>query len=462
MRLGILLAMLLGGGTLATSQWVAINSGLNGHVRVLIYDSLTARLYVFGHFTEAGNGLIVNGTTYYEDNEWHSMGAGVDNPGAYAPKTAALSVDSVMITGSFQTMVGIPNTERIALWNGEEWQSIGGTGANGAVWGIMANEEGWVVGGAYSEIGGISSRRLARYHNGTWENLCMYPDMSESAAYASIIKYQGNYVVGGNIHNFPGINEIGVLIDDTLRAMGPGVLGDAWVNDMKVYHDELYVAGEFYSGAGNPGSGIMKWNGSEWSDPVPGVQYITQVHDLDVYDDKLFIGGRCMLPGSSDYYTLAMYTPGQLCLFGMNINAVMNAIAGAPGGLYVVPNVPSLVVDGVPLDRLAFYDTTQGYDTCIALPTSVDELMHEAEDLHIYPNPTTGTLTLALPGNVSGTIAVSVFDAQGKLALAIPALSVSGSAPVELELGDLPFGMYLLRVEQSQRTYSSNITFILE
>ena len=460
MRLGIFLTILLGGGPFATSQWVAMDSGLNGHVRVLIYDSLTARLYVFGHFTEA-DGAIVNGTTYFQNDEWHALGEGIESVAGNPVIGAAVQNDSVMVLGSFPSAVGVPNTHRVALWNGEEWQSIGGTGAIGGVWGIMADEDGWVVGGNYSEIGGISSRRLARYHNGTWENLCMYPDMSESAAYASIIKYQGNYVVGGNIHNFPGINEIGVLIDDTLRAMGPGILGDAWVNDMKAYHDELYVAGEFYAGAGNPGSGIMKWNGSEWSDPVPGVQYITQVHDLDVYDDKLFIGGRCMLPGSSDYYTLAMYTPGQLCLFGKNINAVMNAIAGAPGGLYVVPNVPSLVVDGVPLDRLAFYDATQGFDTCIALPTSVDELLHMGPTLQVYPNPTIGYVTVVC-SNLDGPVTLTVFDTQGKVVHRILVTGTGRTSNVELDVEHLVPGLYFIRAEGWENGFQANGSFVLE
>ncbi len=109
-------------------------------------------------------------------------------------------------------------------------------------------------------------------------------------------------------------------------------------------------------------------------------------------------------------------------------------------------------------------NTTESFYTDLRHGTDVgmDEGSVSMQPMHVYPNPTTGTLTLALPENVSGTIAVNVFDAQGKLALAIPTLSVSGSAPVELKLGDLPSGMYLLRAEQPQGAYYSNTTFILE
>lgn len=429
----------------AHSQWLGMPDGPNEHVRVLCFDSLNDRLYAFGRFLEAG-GQVVNGTTYLNDGQWHPMGNGVDNVFAWSVIAAHLHQDSVMISGSFQTLIGVPNTQRVALWNGTQWQSIGGVGADQGIWGMLANEDGWTLASAFTEIGGIASHGIARYRNGAWEDLCLYPDNEGYKVYTAIAKYQGQYIFGGNINgDFPELNEIGVLVNDSLRPMGTGILGDSWVNDMVVYDGKLFVAGEFYAGWGNPGSGIITWDGESWVNPVPGVQFIAQVHDLDVFDGKLFIGGRSILPNSADFYTLAMYTPGQVCLFGKNLTAAMNAIAGVPDGLYVAPNYPDLVVGGVPLGFLAHYDLTQGFDTCLALPVGIDHLTRGAPGIMLHPNPSNGRCQVRVPEGFQVN-AVTVHDALGREAKRGP-FSFDPNLPgFELTLYNAAPGFYTVRV----------------
>lgn len=429
----------------AFAQWMAMPDGPNEHVRALCYDSLHDRLYAFGRFLEAG-GQMVNSTTYLEDGQWHPMGEGVANIPSRSVWDAYLRNDSVVISGSFDSLVNIPNTQRIALWNGSEWKSIGGIGADGNAGGMLANEDGWTMVGGFTEIGGIPSHGIARYRNGEWEDLCLYPDNSGWRIYNAVAKYQGNYIVGGNINDSPGINEIGVLVNDSLRPMGPGIVGDPWVNDLKVYDGKLFVGGEFYAGWGNTGSGLMTWDGENWSDPIPGVQCATQVFDMDVFDGRLFFSSYMLLPGSSDFYTLAMYTPGELCLFGKNLTAAMNAIAGVPGGLYVAPNYPDLVVDGVPLGVLAVYDISQGFDTCLTLSVGVGDL-NRTDDrrLHIHPNPNNGTFQVDLPEGFMAQRIV-VYDALGnKVELTAQAAAPStGTIFVDLQ-GKAP-GIYFVRI----------------
>lgn len=430
----------------AHAQWVAMPDGPNEYVSTLCYDSLNGRLYAFGRFLEAG-GQVVNGTTYMENEDWYPMGEGVENVFALSVMDAHLHNDSVMISGAFNALVGVPGTKRIALWNGSEWESIGGIGADGNAGGMLSNEDGWTVAGGYTEIGGVPSNGIARYHNGGWEDLCAYPDNSGYKVYTATARYQGQYVFGGNINgDFPDLHEIGTLENDSLRPMGLGILGDSWVNDLKVYDGKLFVGGEFYAGWGNPGSGIMTWDGENWSDPIPGVQCATQVFDMDVFDGRLYFSSYMLLPGSSDAYTLAMYTPGELCLFGKNLTAAMNAIAGVPGGLYVAPNYPDLVVDGVPLGVLAFYNISQGFDTCLTLPVSVGELNRtDGRRLHIHPNPNNGIFQVDLPnGFAAGTVAV--YDALGNASRLTTQATGLKAGSLSIDLQDKVPGIYLVRI----------------
>ncbi|MBZ0204925.1 MAG: T9SS type A sorting domain-containing protein [Flavobacteriales bacterium] len=445
----ITLIGLVSGMPAAQAQWTGMTDGPNEYVSTLCYDSLNDRLYAFGRFLEAG-GQVVNGTTFLEDGQWHPMGEGVENVFAWSVMDAYLRNDSVMISGAFNTLVGVPNTKRIALWNGSEWKSIGGLGGNGNAAGMLANEDGWTMAGGFTEMGGIPSNSIARYRNGEWEDLCVYPDNSGYKHYSALAKYQGQYIFGGNINgDFPDLNEIGVLLNDSLRPMGSGILGDSWVNDMKVYDGKLFVGGEFYAGWGNPGSGIMIWDGENWSDPIPGVQCATQVFDMDVFDGKLFFSGYMLLPGSSDFYTLAMYTPGQICLFGKNLTAAMNAIAGVPGGLYVAPNYPDLVVDGVPLGVLALYDISQGFDTCLSLPVGIGEPeWTDDRRLHIHPNPNYGTFQVDLPAGFKAQQVV-VYDALGNEVDLMAKARAPGTGSISVELQARVPGIYLVRISGS-------------
>lgn len=431
------------------AQWTGMPDGPNEHVRALCYDSINDRLYAFGRFLEAG-GQVVNGTTFLENGEWEPMGDGVDQVFAWSVMAAYLHRDSVMISGSFETVLGVSNTRRIALWNGNQWQSIGGVGADQGVWGILANDDGWTLASGFTEIGGIDSHGIARYRDGDWEDLCLYPDNEGYKVYTAIAKYQEQYIFGGNINgDFPDLNEIGVLENDSLRPMANGILGDSWVNDMLVYDDKLFVTGEFYAGWGNPGSGIMTWNGTQWADPIPGVICASQGLDLDIFDGKLFFSGYMLLPGSTDFYTLAMYTPGEICLFGKNLNAAMRVISGVPGGLVVAPNYSELIVDGVPLGFLAFYDITQGFDTCLTLPVNVGELSGiNVHQLTIYPNPSNGVFQVELPDGFKAERIV-MFDALGnEIGLSIRS-NAWNSRSISIDpLGYVP-GIYVVRVCES-------------
>ncbi len=462
MRTLVVILVIVGSIMDACPQWQELTQGPDHHVRALAFDTVNNRLYAVGHFTEAG-GQVVNATAYFENGQWYPMGDGLENANA-GVIACVVRNDSVMISGFFQSMLGVPNTKYVALWNGSEWVSIGGIGAQGMAWGILANDEGWTLAGNFSSIGGAAHNRIARYKDGEWEAICNYPDMSGWASYSAVAKYQDQYIFGGNINgDFPELNEIGVLINDTLRPMGTGILGDSWVNDMVVYDDKLFEAGEFYAGWGNPGSGVMVWDGENWSDPVPGVQYIAQGHDLDVYDGKLFIGGRCIIPGTPGYYTLAMYTPGEICLFGKNLNAGMHAIAATDTHLFVAPNTPSLVVNGEALNWLAMYDLSQGFDTCITLATNVRELDQAHGKLLIFPNPGSGLVNIQLTGasTVQGPVQVMLYDPMGRLVSEV-ILQRNDANTWQFPISNISSGAYLMRVRTRDGGLDLTRTFLVQ
>jgi hypothetical protein len=76
----------------------------------------------------------------------------------------------------------------------------------------------------------------------------------------------------------------------------------------------------------------------------------------------------------------------------------------------------------------------------------------------VYPNPTTGTFTLALDGYVpSDRISVVVYDMQG--AIVTTAVMVN-EMKHEFSLSDNPAGLYMIKVTNSYQSGSSRIVMI--
>lgn len=311
MKAGLVLAF--AGWSIAPAclcQWDTVGSGMNDGVRSLLYDSAAQRLYAFGHFSVAG-GVIVNGTTYW-DGTWHPMGQGVHYPQAFPVMTASFWGDSILISGSFPYAYGVANSQRAVVWDGSAWLALEPGGIDGFIGTVISNEDGATVSGILDTIAGVPvTNNIARYVNGAWSPICSHP--TDGIMWLlEMAHYQGQYFFAGNL-NSPSVKELGWLDGDTLRQVGQGILGDSWVNDLVVFQDKLFIGGDFFAGAGNPATALMTWDGTQYANPVPGVQFIAQVADLDVRNGELYISGRTMLPGSSDYYSLARFDGDRVC-----------------------------------------------------------------------------------------------------------------------------------------------------
>lgn len=450
---------------LGQASWQHVGSGVSaGGIRDMDYDPTSGRLYCVGRFQYAGDSLV-NGTAYWDGSAWHPMGAGIEDAfGFPVMECELIGTDSVLVSGAFHTAVGVPDTWRTALWDGTNWRSIGPGGSRGAFLGMLLNEDGLTVAGGFDTIGGMPFNSIARYQSGVWEEMCVYPRREDIVTYSTIAKYQGRYVFGGNM-NYSPLRELGWLDGDTLRRLGPGIQGDSWVNDLDVFQDELYVAGEFYaSPTGNVANGIMAWNGNSFRDPLPGLVYTTQVVQLDVRNGELFISGNCHIPGAPDFYQLARFDGEQVCLYAKNVNAVFGAIASTGTELFAAPNMITLGLGGDTVNSIVRYDLTGPADTCFSIATgirgSTDDL---AYDLTLFPNPASSEVGLAFgPAWLNtGRVDVLLLDMFGRNVRSFSVSARSGQH-VSLPVGDLPKGMYLAWIRTADGALVVSRSFLVQ
>lgn len=414
---------------------------MNHGVRALIYDSTAQRLYAFGHFSEAG-GSVVNGTAYWEDEDWHPMSLGVFYPEAFPVQAAHFWGDSIFISGSFPYAYGVPASQRAAIWDGSTWNAIEGGGTNSYLAAVLVRENDVLIAGSMDSIAGVRiANNIARYSNGEWSSVGIYPT-DGILRFTNLVEYQGKYILGGNL-NSPTLRELCWLDGDTLRRVGEGIRGDAWVNDLLEYQGKLFIAGEYYAGWGNAASGLSTWDGESFANPFPQVEFITQANDLDVRNGELYFSGRMRLPGSLDYYTLGRYDGNRLCLFGKNLNTVFRSIAATEDYLVVAPNMFYLGLGGPLVNCIARWDLNFLGDTCIQVVTGMGEHAEPNDDWSIGPSPFEHRLHVRCSKGIPADSRLQLLDASGRILHETALDSAAPHQSVEVDPGSGASGMLL-------------------
>ncbi|GAG49991.1 unnamed protein product, partial [marine sediment metagenome] len=91
-----------------------------------------------------------------KDGEWQAMGTGV-SAGTDVLAILVHSNGDIYVGGNFTAMSAVPNTARIARWNGTTWETVGGAGGiinDGGVLALAEAPNGDVyVGGTFTNYG---------------------------------------------------------------------------------------------------------------------------------------------------------------------------------------------------------------------------------------------------------------------------------------------------------------------
>ena len=141
------------------SNWNSLQSGVNGPVFALAFDSNSNRLYVGGQFLQAGSTPNTNNIAMWDGKNWNSLQNGINGTNN---QVNALTFDSnsnqLYVGGLFSQAGSTPNTNNIAMWNGTNWNSIqnGINGINGLNYQVNAlafdsNSNRLYVGGYFSQ-----------------------------------------------------------------------------------------------------------------------------------------------------------------------------------------------------------------------------------------------------------------------------------------------------------------------
>ncbi|TAF96586.1 MAG: T9SS C-terminal target domain-containing protein, partial [Cytophagia bacterium] len=84
----------------------------------------------------------------------------------------------------------------------------------------------------------------------------------------------------------------------------------------------------------------------------------------------------------------------------------------------------------------------------------------DADVLVVWPNPTTGLLQLKTWLAEAGKVEVMVQDLTGRTAKSNQFRAEAGVFEAQMNLEDLPMGMYLLQVQTSQKRFLKKVVLM--
>jgi trimeric autotransporter adhesin len=179
------------GGT--TASFIARFDGTNfhplggapiaGNVPLIVFtshvhdDGSGEALYIGGRFTSV-DGVSASRIARWNGTSWSAVGSGVTGAGVSPSINTMVTFDdgsgpALYVGGqAFTTAGGVP-ANRVARWNGSQWQPVGDGFANGIVWKLAVYDDGdgerLYAFGTFTASGATPISRMARWNGTSWE-----------------------------------------------------------------------------------------------------------------------------------------------------------------------------------------------------------------------------------------------------------------------------------------------------
>ncbi len=321
--------------------------GVNSTVQALAWGG--GELYVGGPLTMAGT-LEVNHLARWDGSGWQRLGSGLSNGVSLGSGTAwVLSMlwvnDSLYVGGRFDS-AALVAANNIARWSAGQWHRLGTPSANGVNGGdVLALEavgSNVVAGGGFSAAGGAPANRLALWNGSSWSTIGEGPVHGPGfgGSIRAITTHGGDLYFGGtlNFENASG-NVCGRCV---MRWDGSAwhalpfepPFGSSFLDtvDALASHDgDLYVGLTNFSGqiGGQPGGGLRRWSGTQWQSLGSSDDTGVAISLLSI-SQGLLVGGTSNAPGAVQRYGLMRWPGNQFFAAGQ---------PGGQGSSFIVASV---------------------------------------------------------------------------------------------------------------------------
>lgn len=307
----------------ASASALAPGNGINGSVDVVHNWN--------GQLVAGGGGQTVFGDIYgemlalWDGTQWQSLGGGLQEVGLSYLQDLETYQGDLVVSGIFSTAGGLP-ISRIARWDGTAWSQVG----DGADFGVGDME---VVNGVLyalvhqPTIGGVA--RLNDLTN-VWEFIA---SPSPGTTFAGLGQFNGQLVVGGNFPDIEGVAAQSIAIWDGTgwAPLGAGIEGRAAL--MVEQGGILYVGGGFNTAGGISALDIAAWDGVSWSALGSGLN--NQPYGLAAINGDIYVTGVMTTAGGLPASHVARWDGTAWQALGSGLNGNGRDIAVLNGQMFV-------------------------------------------------------------------------------------------------------------------------------
>lgn len=296
-------------------------------------------LYVLGHSISI-EGLTMNGVAKWDGVTWSDAGAGL------SVSTDDFGLTMTSVNGQLYhartttDTVNATDSARLYAWNGSSWNLVS-TLNNASIWNAASMNGDLVVGGVFSQAGGVTCNNVARWNGTAWSALGGGMDVEPDAVVNVLHFSHGLLYAGlqnGSVSHLLEWN--GVSWND----VGGGPDGSVWA--VETSGDTLYVGGDFLR-AGQSidlGEGTMPRPSSAHFGAYPMLPEVglAQGAGGDLVDGSGAVYLGSFAPGtSSPGMIFTLRSDGTIPLLGLGV-----VMAGANPGDFTVSALPAALEDG--------------------------------------------------------------------------------------------------------------------
>ena len=326
------------------TNWAPTGGGFSGPLAACCVTG-NGDLFVVGNFSWFGTQTMSNVARWTPAGPV-PLGAGVDGP---VTAMAAAPNGDLIVAGVFNSASGI-TCGGIARWNGASWSTLGnGLPVQGGF--RMAANAVAVLPNGHVVVGGlfvVSSYQtipaLWRWDGATWAPLATFTNVSSIQTYqfgvrAMTVLPSGDLVVGGSFTDIGGLTTMGIARwnGTQWQTFGAGVQGFS-VDALAVTPDaELLIGGNFWVVDNVSAPNLAKWDGAAWSALAPSGVPLSYIYTSPVRAIAALPNGDCWVGG---YFPSVSGVPASSIarLRGNTWQAAGAGVGGSVACLATLPN----------------------------------------------------------------------------------------------------------------------------